>query len=110
MTFRELEEAPEKVRDVINKIPQEHQQLISLNEDARSLANKYITEEAIPKKYIVDAQHIALATVNNIDALVSWNFEHIVNLERIKLYNSVNLKYGYPIIEIRTPREVIHEG
>nr|VFJ43411.1 MAG: hypothetical protein BECKFM1743A_GA0114220_100085 [Candidatus Kentron sp. FM]VFJ43857.1 MAG: hypothetical protein BECKFM1743C_GA0114222_100047 [Candidatus Kentron sp. FM]VFK05768.1 MAG: hypothetical protein BECKFM1743B_GA0114221_1000424 [Candidatus Kentron sp. FM] len=40
--------------------------------------------------------------------LVSWNFKHIVNLERIHGYNAVNLKQGYSMIEIRTPLEVLH--
>ncbi|MGH8591782.1 MAG: hypothetical protein ACREXX_21440 [Gammaproteobacteria bacterium] len=53
-----------------------------------------------------DAQHIALATVARVDVLVSWNFKHMVNLKRIHAYNSVNLKMGYPLLEIRTPREV----
>jgi hypothetical protein len=54
-----------------------------------------------------DAQHIAIATVARVDALVSWNFKHIVNLNRIHGYNSVNLRRGYPMIEIRAPREVL---
>jgi hypothetical protein len=58
---------------------------------------------------MVDSQHIAIATVNRVDILVSWNFKHIVNLTKIRLYNSVNLKYGYPLLEIRSPREIIHE-
>lgn len=58
----------------------------------------------------MDAQHIALATVSRVDVLVSWNFKHIVNLERIRGYNSVNLKAGYPLLEIRTPQEVISHG
>lgn len=54
-----------------------------------------------------DAQHIAIATVARVDVLVSWNFKHIVNLERIHGYNSVNVRLGYPMLEIRTPRAVI---
>lgn len=59
------------------------------------------------KKSRVDAQHIATATISRVDVLVSWNFKHIVNLEKIHGYNSVNLRLGYPILEIRTPIEVI---
>ena len=57
----------------------------------------------------MDAQHIALASVVRADVLVSWNFKHIVNLNRIRLYNSVNMKLGYPLIDIRSPREVLNE-
>lgn len=46
---------------------------------------------------------------NKVDILVSWNFKHIVNLNRIRLYNATNLKYGYQILEIRTPREILNE-
>nr|VFJ48364.1 MAG: hypothetical protein BECKDK2373B_GA0170837_102027 [Candidatus Kentron sp. DK] len=54
-----------------------------------------------------DAQHIAMASVERADLLVSWNFKHIVNIQRIHAYNSVNLRLGYPILEIRSPLEVI---
>ena len=55
----------------------------------------------------IDARHIALATVSHVNVLVSWNFRHIVNLWRIQAYNSVNLREGYSMLEIRTPREVV---
>ena len=54
-----------------------------------------------------DCVHIALATINRADVLISWNFKHIVNLKRIHGYNSVNLKLGYPTLEIRSPKEMI---
>lgn len=66
----------------------------------------YIADAAIGSRMYADALHIALATVARVDVLVSWNFKHIVNLKRIHLYNAVNLKNGYPLLEIRTPREV----
>ncbi len=61
------------------------------------------------KRTRADAQHIAIATVARVDVLVSWNFKHIVNLSRIHGYNSVNLRQGYSMIEIRTPREVMSD-
>ena len=57
---------------------------------------------------LTDTLHIALASVNRADILVSWNFRDIVNLNKIVIYNSVNLKLGYPLVEIRNPREIIH--
>lgn len=59
-------------------------------------------------KYLLDGQHIAVATVQRVDVLVSWNFRHIVNLQRAQGYNSVNLRPGYPLLEIRSPREVLY--
>ena len=73
------------------------------------LATKYIEEKAISQKFLVYAQHIAMVSINRVDVLVSWNFQHIVNLRRIQLYNATNLKYGYPLIEIRSRREIIDE-
>ena len=78
---------------------------IELTEEAVNLAGKYITEGVIGEGKLVDAEHIAIATINRV--LVSWNFRHIVNLQKIRGYNSVNLKYGYPLLEIRSPLEVI---
>jgi hypothetical protein len=52
---------------------------------------------------------MAIATVERVDILVSWNFKHIVNINRIHLLNSVNLKLGFPILEIRSPREILDE-
>jgi hypothetical protein len=107
--LRELEEAPAKVKDLFSSIPKEHIEYYDLSEQAITLAEEYIKEKAVSRKYEGDAYHIAIATICGADALVSWNFKHIVNLYRIRLYNAVNLKYGYPFIELRTPMEVTDE-
>jgi hypothetical protein len=73
------------------------------------LAEAYIAAGVLKGTMRADAQHIAIATVARVDVLVSWNFKHIVNLQRIHGYNSVNLRQGYPMIEIRTPREVLSD-
>ena len=109
LTFKELEGAPADVKNLVGEIPGEHKEYVILNDDARDLARHYIEESVVSEGYLVDAQHIAIATVNRVDVLVSWNFRHIVNLTKIKLYNSVNLKYGYSLLEIRSPREVLYE-
>ncbi len=72
------------------------------------LADAYLKEGAITKKWHEDALHIAIATINKVDVLVSWNFKHIVNLDKIKKYNGVNLKHGYTMLEIRNPREILN--
>lgn len=109
LTLKELELAPKPVGEIINLIPETNKEYIFLNDEAEFLSLKYIEEKAVSEKYLVDAQHIALATVEHIDVLTSWNFKHIVNLRRIQLYNSINLKYGYSLLEIRSPRELINE-
>lgn len=109
LTLRELENAPGFVRSIISEIPSAHREIVTLNDEARILARAYISEGGIPERFLLDAQHIAMATIYKADVLVSWNFKHIVNLKRIRLYNAVNLKTGYPTIEIRSPREVLHD-
>jgi len=109
ITLRELDFAPENVKRLLSKIPTDNIEYVTFDKESNSLAIKYIEEKAVSKKFLLDAQHIAIATINHVDVLVSWNFKHIVNLRRIQLYNSTNLKYGYPLIEIRSPKEVIDE-
>ena len=105
LTTLELKDAPREVRNIVRDIPEKNIEYVELTEEAVNLAGKYIAEGVIGK--LVDAEHIAIATINRVDVLVSWNFRHIVNLQRIRGYNSVNLKYDYPLLEIRSPLEVI---
>ena len=80
---------------------------MELTEEAAVLAERYITAGVVVASKRVDAQHIALATLSRVDVLVSWNFKHVVNLQRIQGYNSVNLRFGHPLLEIRTSQEVL---
>jgi predicted nucleic acid-binding protein len=107
LTLAELESAPTAVQEVIKTVPSEFIHYIEFLQDASELAEMYLKEGVVTKKSRVDAQHIATATIHRVDVLVSWNFKHIVNLERIHGYNSVNLRLGYPLLEIRTPIEVL---
>lgn len=108
LTLAELGAAPKAVQEVLWHIPNESIEFIEFSEEASRLAEIYLDAGIVSRKSIVDAQHIATATISRVDVLVSWNFKHIVNLERIHGYNSVNLRLGYPILEIRTPIEVLN--
>jgi predicted nucleic acid-binding protein len=107
LTMRELELAREEVKNKVNQIPKENKIYVTITDEAMRLAELYIKQGALSYKNYNDALHIALATIFNADVLASWNYKHIVNLERIRLYNSINLRHGYRIIEIRTPREIL---
>jgi len=109
VTIQELENAPDFVRELLNGTREEYKEIILADERVISLANAYINEDVVSEAFFNDAMHIALATINKVDVLVSWNFKHIVNFNKIRLYNSVNLKLGYSLIDIRTPREVLSE-
>lgn len=107
LTLQELEPAPQEVKDKLAEVPKKYQIPIGIIDEAFQLAETYINEGALTMRSFNDALHIALATIYNTDVLASWNFKHIVNLNRIRLYNSINLKLGYRMIEIRTPREIL---
>jgi len=104
----ELVDAPEEVRELIKNLPAVQVQKAEQTPEATQLAENYVKEKVVGKTSIADCLHIAIATLSNADVLVSWNFKHIVNVERINGYNSVNLKYGYKTLDIRTPKEVLH--
>jgi predicted nucleic acid-binding protein len=97
----ELLNAPPNVRELLHNFSSDKFNRIELSEEAIKLADAYIIEKVVGQTSLEDCRHIALATINRVDVLASWNFKHIVNLDRIKGYNSVNLKLGYPMIEIR---------
>jgi hypothetical protein len=109
LTVQELVTAPAGVRRQLAAVPEAHIETLQLDAEAADLAEAYIAAGVLTASMRADAQHIAMATVARVDVLVSWNFKHIVNLQRIHGYNSVNLRRGYPMIEIRTPREVLSD-
>jgi hypothetical protein len=109
LTMQELESAPSAVRVLPRKIPEYGCEWVNFGAEAEALAKEYIQQKVVSTLHLADAQHIAIATVERVDILVSWNFKQIVNLNKIHLFNSVNLKLGYPVLEIRSPREVLDE-
>lgn len=110
LTLAELEGAPPQVREVLQGVPTEALEEITFNAEASDLAEEYLATGVIGAAHLEDARHIATATVQRVDVLVSWNFKHIVNLDRIRGYNSVNLRLGYTLLEIRSPLEVLRYG
>ncbi|MCL1946349.1 MAG: type II toxin-antitoxin system VapC family toxin [Chitinivibrionia bacterium] len=99
----ELENAPERVKKILDELDYK---LIEITPECRTLAGEYIKEKVVGEASSDDCTHIATATINGIDFLVSWNFKHIVNVKRIKNYNSVNIKNGYRSLEIRSPKDM----
>ncbi len=109
LTLDEIQSAPQDVRNLWASLDENKIEYVFLNDEAQQLAQAYLKHKAVSGKHIADAQHIAMATVNRVDILVSWNFKQIVNVNRIHQYNAINLMLGYPMIEIRSPREVLDE-
>jgi predicted nucleic acid-binding protein len=105
VTQEELENAPEKVKHLVKSLKPEWTEFLETTTEAVDLAKEYIVEKVVGQTSFADCLHIALATINRADFLVSWNFKHIVNIKRIQGYNSINIKNGYRQLEIRSPRE-----
>ncbi|MFN4945739.1 MAG: hypothetical protein ACK5WV_01610 [Chryseotalea sp.] len=107
LLITELQGAPENVIKFFKSIPTKQIEFVEQTSDSILLGEEYLKEGVVGKTSRADCRHIALATLINADILVSWNFKHIVNINRIRGYNSVNIKHGHRILEIRTPREIL---
>ena len=87
---------------LLNKFKPE---IVLLNNQAIYLANKYIQQNLIPKKFTDDATHIAIASVYHCNFLASWNFKHIVRAKVIQGVHIINLNEGYGLLEIVSPEQ-----
>ena len=110
LTLAELEGAPQPVRELLGTLPNGAIEEVSFDREASELGDEYLRAGVIGARHSADARHIATTTVCRVDVLVSWNFRHIVNLDRIHGYNSVNLRNGYNLLEIRSPLEILRYG
>jgi len=106
--IREINRAPEPRKSELAGLVRETSPLLlEVDKEAEELAERYIKEGIIPVKYRSDALHIAVAVTNGIEAIVSWNFEHIVKLKTRVMVNGANRLIGYHDIEICSPEEVV---
>lgn len=83
-----------------------HSEIVDVTQDAIELQQAYLNAKILTTKWEDDALHVSLASVNNCDYIVSWNFKHIVNFQKIPLYNAVNKLNGYSEIQIFSPLEL----
>ena len=104
----EVKKGKPHLQELLAKYDKNYLEYVELTEEAKALANCYIAEKIVGVKHLDDCQHIAIATINKVDILASWNFKHIVNFDKIKMYNGVNLQHGYTAIEIRNPKDLIN--
>jgi len=103
VTKGEMVDAPENVRDLFEST---FADLLMITEDARTLAMAYLEHDVVTEKYYEDALHVAVATVEGINLLASWNFKHLVNIHREEAFNAVNLLNGYPQLRIVNPTQL----
>lgn len=105
----EITDAPENVQTVYVGLAH-NAEIVSLDESSLELADEYQRRGILTPKFYDDGLHIALATVAEADLLVSWNFKHIVRFDKIRLFNAVNIEFGYKPLQIFSPREVTTYG
>ena len=111
VTAAEVASAPVPVRDLHREMLGLAEAVLPVTSAVLTLVTQYEARNILGARFRADMQHIALATIAGVDALVSWNFKHIVRLEKIRLFNAVNVESGYRALSIRSPREVTtYEG
>lgn len=106
----EIQDAPEHIKRVYSELLASHHEFVEVTKEAVELAEAYLAREILTPKFADDALHIALATVADVDLLVSWNFRHIVHFDKIRQFSAVNLENGFKPLEIYSPREVTTYG
>ena len=108
--INELEDAEEDKRiKMLTLIEKYGIYVLKANYEVDNLANVYIEHKVIPLKYFLDAAHIANATVNNLDSIMSFNFKHINKKKTKIMTKEINLSMGYKEIKICTPKDVFYE-
>jgi len=105
----EIEGAPARVRRLFAAV-ENLAELVETTEPAARLRDAYLAAGIVSAAYDTDALHVALATVSGCSIIVSWNFKHIVHVQKTPLYNAVNALHGYDAIRICSPPEVIEYG
>lgn len=105
--YEEVARAPEELqRGLEIAVRRLRPTLIEEDEASLSLAEAYVRAGVVRPRHRDDARHLSLASVAGLDTVVSWNFRHMVNLEKKRLVHSVNVRLGYPLIDIVSPLEV----
>jgi len=105
-TFTELAGAPKAVKAFWNSLPAECIEEIHTDDEVRALAEAYIDAGVLGRSSAADALHVASASVAGADLILSWNFKHIVNFNRIRGFNGVNVTNGYRSMTILSPLEI----
>lgn len=108
ITLDELSLACENVRKVLENLPSQIVLEVPVELEAAELAQRYIDHGILGQKWFDDAMHVAVASVAQANLIISWNFKHMVNYDKIQKFNSVNLFLGYRELDIRSPLEVVY--
>lgn len=110
VVLAELEPAPERVRAIATRLLAAEYELLVPDAESDDLWDAYMAAKVVGPRWADDARHVANATTARANLIVSWNFKHLVNVVRIREFNAVNMRLGYPMIDIRSPRDLGFEG
>ncbi|MBI2996173.1 MAG: PIN domain-containing protein [Candidatus Melainabacteria bacterium] len=106
----EINRAYDTRRKQLLRLVEKYQpEILTPSNESYNLAKIYTNEGLMPSNAINDAIHIAVASLNHCDFIVSWNFQHIVRARTIKGVHVINLREGYSLIEIVSPREFVSQ-
>jgi len=107
VVLTEIQETPDSQlrRNMSKEI--EGMNVLEIDEKAEWLSNEYVRYGAIPGKYRRDAFHIGIATIHQIEVLLSWNYRHIVRRKTREIVRMVNALNGYAILDIMSPPEIL---
>lgn len=110
MVNAEIRDAPVAKRKLLYRMIEKYGAVfLGEDEDVYRLVETYIHNGILTENHIDDLTHLAYASVNGMNALISWNQKHLVKMKTQDLGNSTNLAMGYHPVQIRTPIEVIED-
>ena len=102
---------PNKQLLLREKIQKHKPRILALDSESRALAAAYLEAKILPARCISDSRHAAIATVYELDALLSWNMKHLANYRRMQAINAINFMHGYTKhLDLMVPMEVSEDG
>ncbi|MFA6450611.1 MAG: type II toxin-antitoxin system VapC family toxin [bacterium] len=101
LVIAEIQRASLSVSErLMRKIEEFMPETLEITDEIRELTYMYANSNLLPEKAFDDLAHVAVASVNNMDFLVSWNLKHIVKVKTIMGINAVNVFEGYKELKI----------
>lgn len=107
LTIAEIKSTPDQ--SLKNKMKQiiKDFSVLEINESVEELAKECVNYGAVPESYQEDAYHIAVAILNEMDYLISWNFRHIVRRITKDIVRMISTLRNLKQVEITTPGELL---
>lgn len=106
--IREIAKTRSPRRELLEKAALELRgTMLDVSSEAEVLTGQYAVARIVPARFRDDLLHVAVAVCHRMDMIVSWNMRHLANPNKVALINAVNRQYGWPLMRIHTPQEVM---